>query len=112
MHKVYHRIDNIAGNVINIKADDVQYKELAEVVSRNGSSLAQVIKINGDNVALVIPHNDGIVAVLFALVPAPPAPHAHDGVEKIEHRFGIEAGVDKQPNAEQAADNAEYIAGP
>ncbi len=54
MHKVYHRIDNIAGNVVSIKADDVQYKELAEVVSRNGSSLAQVIKINGDDVALQV----------------------------------------------------------
>lgn len=54
MHKVYHRIDNIAGNVVNIKADNVQYKELAEVVSRNGSSLAQVIKINGNDIALQV----------------------------------------------------------
>lgn len=54
MHKVYHRVDNIAGNVINIKATGVKYKELAEVVSRNGSSLAQVIKILNDEVSLQV----------------------------------------------------------
>lgn len=54
MHKVYHRVDNIAGNVINIKATGVKYRELAEVVSRNGTSLAQVIKILNDDVALQV----------------------------------------------------------
>ena len=42
MHKVYHRVDDIAGNVINIKAPDIKYRELAEVSSRMGSSRAQV----------------------------------------------------------------------
>lgn len=54
MQKVYHRIENIAGNVVNIKATDVKYKELAEVTSRNGSTLAQVIKIKDDEVSLQV----------------------------------------------------------
>lgn len=54
MHKVYHRIENIAGNVINIHADNVKYRELAEVSSRTGTSLAQVIKLKGDEVSLQV----------------------------------------------------------
>jgi V/A-type H+/Na+-transporting ATPase subunit B len=54
MHKVYHRIDTIAGNVINLKASGVRYRELAEVTSRNGSSLAQVIRLYEDTVSLQV----------------------------------------------------------
>ena len=54
MHKVYHRIENIAGNVINIRATDIKYRELAEVSSRTGSSLAQVIKLRDDEVSLQV----------------------------------------------------------
>ena len=54
MHKVYHRIESIVGNVINIKAEGVKYRELAEVSSRNGSSLAQVIRLNNDEVFLQV----------------------------------------------------------
>jgi V/A-type H+-transporting ATPase subunit B len=54
MQKVYHRIDGIAGNVINITADGVKYKELAEVTSRAGTSLAQVIRLDGNNVSLQV----------------------------------------------------------
>ena len=54
MHKVYHRIDNITGSVINLRAEGVSYRELAEVESRNGKSLAQVIKLNGDQVSLQV----------------------------------------------------------
>lgn len=54
MHKVYHRVENIAGNVINIRADNVKYRELAEVTSRNGTSLAQVIRLKNDEVSLQI----------------------------------------------------------
>ena len=54
MHKVYHRVDNIAGNVINIKAKNVKYRELAEVSSRNGTSLAQVIRLHNDDVYLQV----------------------------------------------------------
>jgi V/A-type H+-transporting ATPase subunit B len=54
MHKIYHRIDNIAGNVINLQADGVAYRELAEVTSRSGTSLAQVIRLNGNEVSLQV----------------------------------------------------------
>ena len=54
MQKVYHRIDNIAGNVINIRADGIKYRELAEVTSRAGTSLAQVIRLKGDEVSLQV----------------------------------------------------------
>ena len=54
MHKVYHRVETIAGNVINIRAEGVKYRELAEVSSRNGTSLAQVIRIAGDLVSLQV----------------------------------------------------------
>ena len=40
MQKVYHRVDNIAGNVITVRAPGVKYRELAEVSSRTGTSLA------------------------------------------------------------------------
>ena len=54
MYKTYHRIDNIAGSVVNLRAEGVAYKELAEITSRSGTSLAQVIKLDGDNVALQV----------------------------------------------------------
>jgi V/A-type H+-transporting ATPase subunit B len=54
MHKVYHRVHNIAGNVINIRAEGVRYRELAEVTSRNGTSLAQVIRLQDDEVSLQV----------------------------------------------------------
>jgi len=54
MQKLYHRVERIAGNVITIRADGVRYRELAEVSSRNGSSLAQVIRLQNDEVALQV----------------------------------------------------------
>ena len=54
MQKTYHRIDNIAGSVVNLRAEGVAYRELAEITSRSGTSLAQVIKLDGDNVALQV----------------------------------------------------------
>ena len=54
MHKVYHRIERIAGNVITIQADDVTYRELAQVTSTRGVSLAQVIRIHGDQIDLQV----------------------------------------------------------
>ncbi len=54
MHKVYHRIDQIAGNVIVVRATDVSYKELAQVTSAQGTSLAQVIQLDGDRVSLQV----------------------------------------------------------
>lgn len=54
MHKVYHRVENIAGNVINLRAENIKYKELAQVTSRTGTSLAQVIKMKGDEISLQV----------------------------------------------------------
>jgi V/A-type H+-transporting ATPase subunit B len=54
MNKVYHRIDNSSGSVINLRAQGVQYNELAEVSSRGNTSLAQVIKIDRDSVSLQV----------------------------------------------------------
>ena len=45
MRRVYHRIEQIAGNVISVFAEGISYKELAEVTSSRGTSLAQVIRI-------------------------------------------------------------------
>jgi V/A-type H+-transporting ATPase subunit B len=54
MHKVYHRIEQIAGNVITVSADGVSYRELAEVTSQQGTSLAQVIRLEGGRVSLQV----------------------------------------------------------
>ncbi len=54
MNKVYNRIESITGNVITVRAKDVQYKELAQINTRFGKSLAQVNKIDGDVVSLQV----------------------------------------------------------
>ena len=54
MNKVYNRIESITGNVITVRAKDVQYKELAQINTRFGKSLAQVNKIDGDIVSLQV----------------------------------------------------------
>ena len=54
MHKTYHRIDNSSGSVVTLRAEGVRYHELAEIHSRNVTSLAQVIKVDGDNVSLQV----------------------------------------------------------
>ena len=54
MQKVYHKLDDIAGSVVTLRAEGIKYRELAEVVSRTGSSLAQVIKLKGDQVTLQV----------------------------------------------------------
>ena len=54
MRRVYHRIEQIAGNVINVIAEGVSYKELAEVKSRRGTSLAQVIRLQGKMISLQV----------------------------------------------------------
>ena len=54
MNKVFNRIDSIIGNVITVKATNVQYKELAQINTRFGKSLAQVNKIEGDVVSLQV----------------------------------------------------------
>ena len=54
MHKTYHRIDNSSGSVVSLRAEGVRYHDLAEIHSRNVTSLAQVIKVDGDNVSLQV----------------------------------------------------------
>ncbi|MEG1980062.1 MAG: V-type ATP synthase subunit B [Victivallaceae bacterium] len=54
MRKVYHKIIQIAGNVITVEADDVAYNELAEVTSSRGVSLAQVIRLQDNKVFLQV----------------------------------------------------------
>ena len=54
MRKVYHKIIQIAGNVITVEAEDVKNGELAEVTSSRGVSLAQVIRLQGPKVFLQV----------------------------------------------------------
>ncbi|MDH3345724.1 MAG: V-type ATP synthase subunit B [Kiritimatiellaceae bacterium] len=54
MHKIYHRIEQVAGNVIVVSAEDVIYGELAQVESGFGTSLAQVIRLEGSQVYLQV----------------------------------------------------------
>jgi V/A-type H+/Na+-transporting ATPase subunit B len=54
MRKVYHRIIQIAGNVITVEADNVAYNDLAEVSSSLGTSLAQVIRLDNNKVHLQV----------------------------------------------------------
>ena len=54
MRKYYSQIDDIAGNVATLKAENVGYEELAVVEGSWGKSLAQVIRITGDQVSLQI----------------------------------------------------------
>ncbi|OGV38124.1 MAG: V-type ATP synthase subunit B [Lentisphaerae bacterium GWF2_45_14] len=54
MRKVYHRIIQIAGNVITVEADNVAYNDLAEVTSSRGVSLAQVIRLHENKVYLQV----------------------------------------------------------
>jgi V/A-type H+/Na+-transporting ATPase subunit B len=54
MRKVYQKIEQIAGNVIVVRAEGVGYRELAEVKSAFGTSLAQVIRLDGEQVYLQV----------------------------------------------------------
>ena len=54
MNKIYNRIESIIGNVITVRAENIRYKELAQINTRFGKSLAQVNKIEGDIVSLQV----------------------------------------------------------
>jgi len=54
MQKVYSEIQQIAGDVITVEAEDVAYKELAEIRTSAGVSLAQVIRLEGKRVSLQV----------------------------------------------------------
>jgi len=54
MQKVHSQILQIAGDVIIVEAEDVSYRELAEVRTPAGISLAQVIRLDGKRVSLQV----------------------------------------------------------
>ncbi|MCP4176977.1 MAG: V-type ATP synthase subunit B [bacterium] len=54
MRKVYHRILQVAGNVITVEADNIAYNDLAEISTRHGVSLAQVIRLQENKVYLQV----------------------------------------------------------
>jgi len=54
MQKVHSQILQIAGDVIVVEAQDVSYRELAEVRTPAGISLAQVIRLDGKRVSLQV----------------------------------------------------------
>ena len=54
MQKVYSEILQIAGDVITVEAEDIGYKELAEITTPYGTSLAQVIRMDGNKVSLQV----------------------------------------------------------
>jgi V/A-type H+-transporting ATPase subunit B len=54
MHKVYTKIDSIAGNVITVTAEGIRNEDLAVVSTRDGESLASVIKLDENRVSLQV----------------------------------------------------------
>jgi V/A-type H+/Na+-transporting ATPase subunit B len=54
MHKVYTKIDSIAGNVITVAAEGIKNEDLAVLSTRDGESLASVIKLDGSHVSLQV----------------------------------------------------------
>ncbi len=54
MHKVYRRIEQIAGNVVMLEAEGVANGELAELTTPRGTSLAQVIRLDGKRAYLQV----------------------------------------------------------
>jgi len=54
MQKFYTRISQITGDVIVVEAENVGNTELAEVITRQGTSLAQVIRLDGNKVYLQV----------------------------------------------------------
>ncbi len=54
MRKIYSQILQIAGDVITVEAENVGYRELAEIKTKRGASLAQVIRLDGNKVSLQV----------------------------------------------------------
>ncbi|HOV93453.1 MAG TPA: V-type ATP synthase subunit B [Spirochaetales bacterium] len=54
MNKIYSRIESIAGNLITVRASNIENGELAEVATRYGTSLAQTIRLDNDLVYLQV----------------------------------------------------------
>lgn len=54
MQKFYTHIDQIIGDVITVEAENIGNTELAEVITKHGTSLAQVIRLDGKKVFLQV----------------------------------------------------------
>jgi len=55
VRKIYHKIDQIKGPVVQLKAKGIQFGELAYIQLGDGTrTYGQVIKIDNDNVALQV----------------------------------------------------------
>jgi V/A-type H+-transporting ATPase subunit B len=54
MQKLYSSINQIVGDVITVEADNVANTELAQVITRRGTSLAQVIRLDRKKVFLQV----------------------------------------------------------
>ena len=54
MQKFYSNITQIVGDVITVEAENVGNTELAQVITRRGTSLAQVIRLDGKKVFLQV----------------------------------------------------------
>ena len=54
MNKIYSRIESITGNLITVRASNIENGELAEVATRYGTSLAQTIRLDKDLVYLQV----------------------------------------------------------
>ncbi|HNX73326.1 MAG TPA: V-type ATP synthase subunit B [Spirochaetales bacterium] len=54
MNKIYSRIESITGNLITVRASNIENGELAEVATRYGTSLAETIRLDNDLVYLQV----------------------------------------------------------
>ena len=54
MNKIYSRIESITGNLITVRASNIENGELAEVATRYGTSLAETIRLDKDLVYLQV----------------------------------------------------------
>lgn len=54
MNKIYSRIESIIGNLITVRAENIENGELAEVATRYGTSLAETIRLEKDLVYLQV----------------------------------------------------------
>jgi len=54
MQKLYTNIQQIVGDVITVEAENVGNTELAQVITKRGTSLAQVIRLDGKKVFLQV----------------------------------------------------------
>ena len=54
MNKIYSRIESITGNLITVRASNIENGELAEVATRYGTSLAETIRLDNDLVHLQV----------------------------------------------------------